>query len=1482
MLSGFKEEPTLGKTIGIIACTVVTAATLWVINTNSSVPTMSADEVPGATTSQAKPDANRMKANAQKLLARSTKLAKWGQFNAATKLAKQAAAYPVKWQTNEMSPQKLLAQIESAKANYAQSPSNDDILNELLAEDGREFVAPSSVDNKLSPSNTDDLDQFLVPQEESEAKKPVKAQPKQIAKLSPLDEKKFAVGLVKQAQQDLKEGRYELAQEKALKAHQMQVAWKLFELQPQHILDEVERYTGVVTFPRENGFVESTSETANDSLNDDNSFDEFEFPETADDKLVQDARNALKEGNIDDAREKAVAASKSKSGPATGLFADDPELVIQDIDRVKAEQELSETIEPEFAAEDSTKNTRNKQLAQKLLKEARSELKAGHLTAAESKATEAAELKVTYSKWEDNPELVLADISRINARKQTPESEEPQRIAETETLKPLRSETNAPAMSNDTIAVVSPNGVSAKELYMIGLQRLSEGDRDAAYDSFLQAYNTGQQLDPRSNQQLQDFLRALAPRKSKRKRGNRIQQVGFTDRTGSNPATPGSEIDDAERQMAVQYDRLRSETLNSIVRAERLREKNPARSVEILDKMLAEIEESNVEQQTVAPLVSQLSKTRTSIETYRKRMAPILDAAARKKEVKEEVERDIDYKVRIEQEFADLVDEFNRLMEQRQYADAELVAKQARELDGENPSAQVMFFKAQFARRNMRNNEMKDNAEEAWYSAITEVEESKFAHYGDPIQYPKKWSEMSKRRSKYAGVDNHEATEQEIRIEKSLSRQISLHFDERPLQEVVQHIQDVANINVMFDRLALEEEGLTSDMPVTINVEGVMLKSALNLILEQFRLTYTIEDEVLKITNHFRQQGKLEARIYPVADLVVPIPDYNPGWGSGGLSTMDNARMPGAGVAQYNVPAFGGMIRPSGQAFAQVNGNGANDPFNGLAADNTTLQGAGSAEFDSLTNLIVGVIEPESWTEVGGQGHVTQFGNTLSLVIRQTSRVHEEIAALLKQLRRLHDLQVTIEVRFVTVADRFFERIGIDFDFSVQDNIDTDDQGLPAFGTPTIPGQGGLLGAAGQAQAGAAQAGAAQAGANAAAGGIGGGMNARDGILHTLAQQAQAGQAQAGQAQQGQQAQAGQAAQAGAAGGFFSQPPGTNNFNLDDYQNGGSIVGLSAPGQFTNNLDVDFQQGSFNVGVPDFGGFNPDAGIQVGMAILSDLEAFFFIQAAQGDERSNLLFAPKVTLFNGRTANVTSAVNRPFVVSLIPTVGFFSVGFTPVIQDVFDGVSMTVRAVISADRRYVRLTVAPIFQNLTDVFTFSFLNTGGGAAQGQGGGAQAGGAGFGGGQAGNQGVGGGANAAAGGIGGGLNAREGLLLSLQQQAQAGQAQQGAAQAGGQQGNVGNNQANAAGFGTVTIQQPVVEQVTVTTTVSVPDGGTVLLGGVKRLREGRNMAGVPILNKIPYVSRLFSNTGVGRETESLMLMVTPRIIIQEEEEELLDGP
>jgi type II secretory pathway component GspD/PulD (secretin) len=299
---------------------------------------------------------------------------------------------------------------------------------------------------------------------------------------------------------------------------------------------------------------------------------------------------------------------------------------------------------------------------------------------------------------------------------------------------------------------------------------------------------------------------------------------------------------------------------------------------------------------------------------------------------------------------------------------------------------------------------------------------------------------------------------------------------------------------------------------------------------------------------------------------------------------------------------------------------------------------------------------------------------------------------------------------------------------------------------------------------------------------------------------------------------------------------------------------MDSPTTFSQDLNVPFRQGSFDIGIPQFGGFNPAGGMTIGMSILSDIETFFFIRAAQGDTRTNVMFAPKVTLFNGQSATMRDTVTRPFVTSVTPTVGVFAVGFTPQITPIEEGVTMTVAAVVSADRRFVRLSVLPIFREITDIFTFTFLSQGGTTgATGMGPGATgssgtAGSSGFGGGLSGSGSVG------MGGIGG--TATSGTSTT------------------------GTSSTNLS-VGNITIQQPVFESVIVQTTVSVPDGGTVLLGGIKRLREGRNEAGVPILGQIPYLSRLFKNTGVGRETESLMLMVTPRIIIQEEEEELLES-
>ncbi|MBN1514039.1 MAG: hypothetical protein JXB13_18625, partial [Phycisphaerae bacterium] len=81
----------------------------------------------------------------------------------------------------------------------------------------------------------------------------------------------------------------------------------------------------------------------------------------------------------------------------------------------------------------------------------------------------------------------------------------------------------------------------------------------------------------------------------------------------------------------------------------------------------------------------------------------------------------------------------------------------------------------------------------------------------------------------------------------------------------------------------------------------------------------------------------------------------------------------------------------------------------------------------------------------------------------------------------------------------------------------------------------------------------------------------------------------------------------------------------------------------------------------------------------------------------------------------------------------------------------------------------------------------------------------------------------------------------------------------------------------IQLPVTQNQGISTTVTVPDGGTLLIGGMKKTAEVEVEAGVPILNKLPVLKRLYSNRSLVKDEQVLLILVKPTIIIQREAEE-----
>ena len=275
------------------------------------------------------------------------------------------------------------------------------------------------------------------------------------------------------------------------------------------------------------------------------------------------------------------------------------------------------------------------------------------------------------------------------------------------------------------------------------------------------------------------------------------------------------------------------------------------------------------------------------------------------------------------------------------------------------------------------------------------------------------------------------------------------------------------------------------------------------------------------------------------------------------------------------------------------------------------------------------------------------------------------------------------------------------------------------------------------------------------------------------------------------------------------------------------VIGLRAPGDFTVDASIPMYQDSFGIAIPSFGGYNPAAGISTGFALLNDIETYFFLSAAQGDRRNSVMEAPKVMLQNNQPGYLEDTTQIPFVTSVIPVVADFAVAYQPIITTLNHGQRLRVHATALNDRQNVRLTLNPTFTTLVRIETFKFYGDDSESEETS------------------------------------TTRGDDTSAVSSDPRATSKTVTTARSG------------------ITIQQPITATFSVSTTVTCPDGGTVLLGGIKRLSEGRVEAGTPILNKIPYIQRLFANTSIGRDTQSIMIMVTPRIIIQEEEEHFLTG-
>jgi hypothetical protein len=110
----------------------------------------------------------------------------------------------------------------------------------------------------------------------------------------------------------------------------------------------------------------------------------------------------------------------------------------------------------------------------------------------------------------------------------------------------------------------------------------------------------------------------------------------------------------------------------------------------------------------------------------------------------------------------------------------------------------------------------------------------------------------------------------EAKIEKKLKSPTQIEFVETPLKDVVDYLKDLHRMEIQLDEKGLKAAGIGSETQVTMNIKGLPLASALNLLLGQLGARWTIRDDVLVVTSPANAEAAefFITKVYDVADLV--------------------------------------------------------------------------------------------------------------------------------------------------------------------------------------------------------------------------------------------------------------------------------------------------------------------------------------------------------------------------------------------------------------------------------------------------------------------------------------------------------------------------------------------------------------------------------------------------------------------------------------
>lgn len=380
-------------------------------------------------------------------------------------------------------------------------------------------------------------------------------------------------------------------------------------------------------------------------------------------------------------------------------------------------------------------------------------------------------------------------------------------------------------------------------------------------------------------------------------------------------------LGNVEQRIDLIEQKLRGEVLQGMNNARGLLGTDPVRAELELKQLLERVEatpdlRATARSELRETLTRSIREAQTRVVDFDANRLEVLQRTQAAQERKQALDMVLTQQARVKQ----LIERFNALLAEGRYRDAEiraaLQAYQIEQIPTTSNAVRFAFLRGAFADYERTRYEKRRALVESYMS----IERSSIPTPDDPpISYPDAdfWRDITARREQYKSVDLRETGSAEALINKKLDEEISFNLNQNKLEDIVEQIRSEKRIEVQIDKKALEEAAFDSATPIDKVINNTKLRAALRLVLNDLGLSYVIENDVLLITTKTAQENKQVVKVYPVADLVVPITNgggINPfalggGFGGGGPGAFGGAGGNGQG---QGINGFGGAQQGGG------------------------------------------------------------------------------------------------------------------------------------------------------------------------------------------------------------------------------------------------------------------------------------------------------------------------------------------------------------------------------------------------------------------------------------------------------------------------------------------------------------------------------------------------------------------------------------------